>query len=103
MSVVTNKEDIIKTLGSQKHELKKYGIEKIALFGSFVRNEQKKGSDIDFLVQFSKGAKKYDNFINLAYYLEELLGKKVDLVTKESLSPYIKPYIIKEIQYVSLR
>lgn len=102
MLVITNKNDILKTLSSRKEKLKKYGIKKIALFGSFVRNEQKKGSDIDFLVQFSKRGKNYDNFINLAYYLEELFGKKVDLVTMESLSPYIKPYIIKEIQYVSL-
>lgn len=102
MCVVTNKEDIMKALSSRKNELKQYGVKKIALFGSFVRDEQKKGSDVDFLVQFLKGAKKYDNFINLSYFLEDLLGKKVDLVTKESLSPYIKPYIIKEIQYVSL-
>lgn len=92
----------MKVLNSQKDELKQYGVKKMALFGSFVRDEQKKGSDVDFLVQFSKGEKKYDNFINLSYFLEDLLGKKVDLVTNESLSPYIKPYIIKEIQYVSL-
>jgi uncharacterized protein len=48
------------------------------------------------------GEKTFDNFINLAFFLEDILGRKVDLITKESLSPYIGPRILQEVEYVSL-
>lgn len=102
MPNVKTQKEIFQILFEQQNELKKYGIKKIALFGSFVRDEQTKNSDIDFLIQFSKGKKKYDNFINLAYYLEDLFGRQVDLLTEESLSPYMKPHIVKEIKYVPI-
>lgn len=80
--------------------LKDMGAKKIGLFGSFVKNKQNTKSDIDILVTFSKGKKTYKNFIKLAYFLEDSLGREVDLVTEESLSPYLKPSILKEVEYV---
>jgi len=53
-------------------------------------------------VEFEEGKKNFDNFINLAFYLEELLGRKVDLLTPESISQYIKPYMEKEVIYESV-
>ncbi|MDI6778912.1 MAG: nucleotidyltransferase family protein [Bacteroidota bacterium] len=96
-----NKSMILEILLLNKEKIINYGAKRLGLFGSFVRNEQKESSDIDFLVEFIPGKKTYDNFINLVYFLEELLGKEVELVTHESISPYLKPYIEREIEYVS--
>jgi uncharacterized protein len=75
------------------------GVKRVGLFGSFSRGENKEGSDIDFLVEFNEGQKSYDNFIELSFLLEEIFKNKVDLLTLESLSPYLKPYILKEIEF----
>jgi len=77
-------------------------VKKIGLFGSFVRNTQRDESDIDILVEFDQEKLSYDNFINLAYFLEDNLNRKVDLLTTDGLSPYIGPRILKEVEYVSL-
>lgn len=77
--------------------LEKYSVKKIGLFGSFVRGEQKDYSDIDFLVEFEEPD--FDKFMDLCFYLEELFGRKVELITNGSLSPYIEPYIEKEVKW----
>ncbi|MEI6179866.1 MAG: nucleotidyltransferase family protein [Chloroflexales bacterium] len=71
------------------------------LFGSFVRNESRPDSDIDILVEFHPTKKTFDNFIQLAFYLEDVLGRPVDLITADSLSPYIGLHILQEVEYVS--
>lgn len=89
----------IKVLRELKPELKKeFKVLRIGIFGSFVRNEQKKDSDIDIIVEFSEpiGLK----FIDLIEFIEKKLGKKIDLVSSEGISPYIKPYIEEEIVYI---
>ena len=78
--------------------MKKYKVKSIALFGSYVRNEQKKDSDIDLLVEFDEDT--YHNFINLIFSLEELLREEVTVVSKEDLSPYIQPYILREAEKI---
>lgn len=77
--------------------LRKYTVKRIGLFGSYVRGEQKKSSDIDLLVEFEEPT--FDNFMDLVFYLEDLFGKKVELITNGSLSPYIQPYVEKEIRW----
>jgi predicted nucleotidyltransferase len=77
--------------------LRKLSVRKIGLFGSFARGEQRRRSDIDFLVEFEKPT--FDNFMDLIFSLEKLLGKKVDIVTQGSLSPYIRPYVEKEVRW----
>ena len=94
-----NKEKIFELLRLNKVQLQNYGVKRIGLFGSYLRGENKKESDIDFLVEFEEGQKNYDNFIDLAFFLEDLFEKKVDLLTPESMSPYLKPYILKEVQF----
>ena len=59
-------------------------------------------SFIDLLVNFEKGKKTYRNFYNLAIFAEEVLGAEVDLLTPQSVSPYILPYIEKDIDYVQI-
>lgn len=99
---VQNKEQLVFLLIQNKEIIKGYGIKTLGVFGSFVRNEQKVNSDIDLIVEFYKEKKTYKNFIGLIYYLEELFGRKVELLTSKSMSPYIKPYIMEEVEYVPI-
>ncbi len=92
------KEKIKEIIREHKEILKKYKVKSVALFGSYVRNEQKEDSDIDLLVEFEEDT--YHNFINLIFSLEELLRKEITVVTKEDLSPYIQPYVLKEIERI---
>jgi predicted nucleotidyltransferase len=92
---------IINSIEKSKAKLVSLGVKSIGLFGSFVRGQAGRESDVDLLVEFDSGKKTYDNFIDTCFLLEELLGRKVELVTKDSLSPYIKPYILKEVEYVT--
>jgi hypothetical protein len=88
--------DIIEILKKHKDIIqKKYTVKKIGIFGSYAKGTQKKSSDIDILVELETPT--YNNFINLAFYLEELYGKKIDLITMKGLSPYIFPYVEKEV------
>ncbi|MFN8673080.1 MAG: nucleotidyltransferase family protein [Candidatus Sericytochromatia bacterium] len=96
-----NKEKIFELLYKNKDYILNCGTKKLGLFGSYVRNEQHKKSDIDLLIEFEPNKKNYDNFINLAYYIEDLFNTKVELVTTESLNPNIKKYIDKEVEYVN--
>jgi len=92
------KEDIKRLLKENKEILKKYKVKSIALFGSYVRNEQREDSDIDFLVDLEVPT--YDNFIHFVFSLEELFGKEVNVVLEGSLSPYIEPYVKKELETI---
>jgi len=88
---------IIAALEKHNRILKKYSVKRIGLFGSYARGEQKPESDIDFLVDFEEPA--FDNFMELAFFLEGLFKKRVELVTNGSLSPYMRPYVEKEVQW----
>jgi uncharacterized protein len=96
------KEKIIETIRESRVQLLGLGVRSMGLFGSFVRGEARDESDVDLLVDFEEGKKNFDNFIDTCFLLEKQLGCKVELVTRESLSPHIEPYILKEVEYVSL-
>lgn len=98
-----NKENILSILKENKNNLRQFGVLKIGLFGSYIRNESTDLSDIDFIVEFEEGKKNYDNFITLTFFLEKLFKKEVDLLTLDSLSPYIKPYILREVKYEAIK
>lgn len=87
--------EIIEMLKGHRALLKKFSVIRIGLFGSFARNESTATSDIDLLVDFED--KSFDNFMNLADELENIFGRKVDLLTQKGMSPYIFPLIKKEI------
>ncbi len=93
-----NKKEIKNIIKAHHEILDKYKVKSISLFGSYVRNEQIENSDIDFLVEFKEDT--YNNFINLIYSLEDLFNKNVTVVSKEDLSPYILPYVIKEVEKI---
>jgi hypothetical protein len=75
----------------------RFGIESLGVFGSVSRGEDTPESDIDILYKFKPGIKTYHALLDLGDYLEELLGRKVDLVSSEWVSPYLKPYIDAEV------
>lgn len=76
-----------------------YGVEKLGIFGSYVRNEATEESDIDMLVDLARPTGLF-KFIQLESYLADLTGKKVDLVTRKALKPAIGKRILQEIEYV---
>jgi predicted nucleotidyltransferase len=101
MFIVKSKKELMDQLRSHTQDLKSFGVKELGVFGSFVLNTNiKTDSDVDLLVEFEPGKKNYDNFMNLSFYLEELLGRKVDLVTPQSLSKYIGPHILKQVEHV---
>jgi len=99
---IKSKESILNALAEKKQELRRYGVKEIGLFGSYARGDSRRDSDVDLLVDIEKEHKTLRNFLALNYYLEDLLGTKVDLITKQSLSPYIGPHILDTVAYASL-
>jgi hypothetical protein len=102
MATIKTKQDILMILRQNQGRLKALGISRIGLFGSFVRGEQHPDSDIDLLVEFEGGKKTFDAFMELSFFLEDILQRKVEVITAESLSPYLGPHILKEVEYVAL-
>jgi uncharacterized protein len=79
-----------------------YGVDRCGVFGSFAKGTAiRKESDVDVLVTFDPAQKTFSNFMGLAFFLEDLFGRDVDLVTVESLSPHIGPHILEKVEYVS--
>ncbi len=94
-------EHIKRILEDNKDILKdKFKVIEIGIFGSYVRGEETFTSDIDILVDFEKEGKTFDNYIELKYFLEELLGIKVDLIMKGALKQELRNIILKETVYV---
>jgi hypothetical protein len=93
---------IFKGILDAQEQLVNYGVKNIGLFGSFVRGEQTPTSDIDILVEFIPNKHTFDNFMEVAFLLEKILGRKVELVTPEALSPHIGPHILREVERVPI-
>jgi predicted nucleotidyltransferase len=92
--------DISGIIAKHKRELKKtFKVRSIGIFGSYVRGEAKKGSDLDILVDYDEAPGLFE-FVKLKYYLSELLGINVDLVMKSALKPEIGKHILKEVVLV---
>ena len=99
--VTDTKEHVLSVIRTHA-ALSEFGVKRCGVFGSFVRDQPTSTSDVDILVEFESGKKTFDNYIHLAFFLEDLLGRPVDLITPESLSPHIGPHILREVEYVSL-
>ncbi len=96
------KELIFKRILDEKKQLAFYGVKNIGIFGSFVRGDQTPLSDIDILVEFAPEKHTFDNFMEVAFLLERILGRKVELITPEALSPHIGPHILREVERVPI-
>ena len=78
----------------------RYGVRALGIFGSYVRGEQRKRSDLDILVEFNNGSLTLFQFVELRDFLSDLLGVKVDLVEKRALKPAIGKYILEQVVFV---
>lgn len=88
---------IQKKISENNLTLKNLGVNKLFLFGSVAKGYNTENSDIDFIVQFEIGKKNFDNYMDLAFKLEELFLTKVDLITLDSLEGDLKKVILTEV------
>lgn len=93
------KASFFKLVEKERESLEKFGVKKIGLFGSCAIEAESAESDVDVLVEFDK--KTFDNFIGLKFFLEEKIGRTIDLVTIDALKPALKDEILKEVKYAA--
>lgn len=95
------KQQVLDRLAEHIAEVRqRFGVKTLAVFGSVVRDEADAASDIDVLVAFEAPAD-FDRFMELKFFLEDLLGTRVDLVTDKALRPRLRPYIEREAIHVA--
>jgi predicted nucleotidyltransferase len=95
-----SRQQAIQRLVESEPEIRALGVQRLALFGSVARSQARLDSDVDLLVQFVTGEKTYDRFLALSELLEARLGRRVELVTVEALSPFLGPRILAEAEDV---
>jgi len=93
------KTEILTKIRKHSDKLKLYKVKRVGLFGSFVHLTQNTKSDIDILVEFDRGGKTFDNYMELKFYLERLFRRKVDLVIKDALKARVKEKVLSEVNY----
>lgn len=101
-SVVNTKKELTEIILLHQQEIKKYGVVKLGIFGSFVRDEATLTSDVDFLIEFFPENKTLKNFIGLATLLKKITGRNIEIVTPQSLNQFTGKYILKEVEYVAI-
>ena len=91
-----NRDEVLQTLRAHREALaERFGVASLALFGSFARDQATDASDIDILVRFD-GPATSKSYFGVQFYLEDLLGRPVDLVTDKALRPQFRPYVERE-------
>jgi uncharacterized protein len=91
--------EILQTLGSRREDFARMGVKSMAIFGSVARDEARSDSDVDILVEF-QGPATFNGYMDLKFFLEDILGRPVDLVTRKSIRPQLKARIESEAYYV---
>jgi len=99
---INDKKELLDALLAHTGQIRALGVRQLGVFGSFINGQPDETSDVDILVEFEETKKTFDNYMGLSFFLEDLLGRPVELVTKASLSPYIGPRILAEVEYVPL-
>ena len=90
------------TIAPVKSRLLAAGVHRLGVFGSVVRGDAREDSDVDVLVRFNDQARTFDNLYAVGEALEEVFKRRVDVVTEDALSPYLRPHILREVKYVDL-
>lgn len=93
-------QEVINKLKTHGREIAAFGVHRLALFGSVARDDDRSGSDVDFLVAFN-GPTTFDRYFDLKFWLEDLLGRRVDLVTENALRPEMASEVNKEALHVA--
>lgn len=99
---VTSRLDFFARLQTQRAAIEALGVRRLGLIGSLARGAHTPESDVDVLVEFQPGQKNFDRFMALAALLEDALQRPVDLLTPESLSPYLGPRMLQDVEYVEV-
>ena len=94
-----NKEEIKRALVANRKILRKYKVSKVGIFGSYTKDKAKKKSDVDLLVEFEEIIDLFD-FVHLTNEVEKVLKTRVDLATPDAIKPYIRPRIMKEVEWI---
>ena len=95
-----NRDEVLDELARNKPTLvARYGVDRLALFGSTLRDTARADSDIDILVSFN-GPATSERYFGVQFFLEDLLGRPVDLVTDKALRPELRPFIEREAVHV---
>ena len=93
------RDQIVERIRARRDELRRYGVTSLDLFGSFARDEGGESSDVDMLVEFDQVS--FDHYMDLKFFLEDLLGKPVDLVIRRSLKPALRESVLREARRVA--
>ncbi len=94
------RDEALEILTAHRDELARFHVKSLALFGSVARDEAGPESDVDLLVEF-EGPATFDQYIELKYLLEELLGRPVDLVTAKAVKPRLRPHMERDLLRVA--
>ena len=90
------KDDILRTLREHSDRIRRqFSVKQLSVFGSIARGEATQSSDADILVEF-EGPATFDGYMDLKFFLEDLLGRPVDLVTENALKPFLRPLVERE-------
>ena len=92
------RDKIFRLLERERDSIRRLGVNRLGLFGSFVRGEQKPDSDVDILVEME--SKTFGAYVEVLDFLEDLFGRKVDLVPEEDIKPLLRNRILREVVYV---
>lgn len=90
-----SREDIFRSVVSQRDALRARGVRRLGLFGSFARNEARADSDIDLLVEFEPD--RIEQYFDVKFMLEDLLGRDIDLVIAEDIKPRLRKHILPNV------
>jgi len=102
MPNITTKQELLHALQANGAAIRGFGVSGLGLFGSFARDTAGPQSDVDLLVEFDPEQKTLKNLVGLSRHLEELLGRKVELVTQAALNAFMGKYILEEVEHVAL-
>lgn len=102
MNPVANKEELLQRLHADTSAIRSFGVSRLGLFGSFARDMATPHSDVDLLVDFMPGRKTLKNLVGLSRHLQELLGRKVELVTPAAMNRFTGKHILQEVEHVAL-
>jgi len=93
-----SREEIMRILAANSEAVRRFGVRRLGLFGSAARGEDSSSSDLDFVVEFER--KSFDGYMDLKALLEELFGRRVDLVLADAVKPRLRGPILEEAVYV---
>ena len=101
-SAVQNKKELLDNILASKEKIFSFGVTKLGIFGSFVRDEAKDTSDVDFFAEIKLEYKTLKNISALYHFLESITGRKIEIVTPQSLNKFTGKYILQEVEYVAI-